>query len=211
MTTTTTAGEETEIPGACRGTTYEIQSGETCRSISISQGIGTAWLLLDNDLTAACADFPTSGSLCIVNTCAIYTVATNDTCESITAQHNITLAQLKSWNPVLNSGCYNLPRLVGDQLCVSIPGRPYVAPTTTIDSPTVPTTPAPVPTDIAEGTNTYCGRYHQAVLGEYCNLIVIKYGITMDNFVFLNQEINVNCTNLLASSNYCVQAVGDSA
>lgn len=41
-------------------------------------------------------------------------------------------------------------------------------------------------------------------------MIVIKFQITMDDFVFLNPGINSNCTNLLADESYCVQAVGDS-
>ncbi|KAF8457847.1 hypothetical protein BDZ91DRAFT_785929 [Kalaharituber pfeilii] len=206
---TTTTDGSTETPGACAGTTYQIQPGDTCHSVSTSQGIGTAWLLMDNDLAAACADFPTSGSLCLVNTCSVYTVAQNDTCDSISSAHNITLAQFKSWNPSINSGCYNLDKMVGYQVCVSIPGRPYVAPTTTIAAPTIPTTPAPVPTDLANQTTTYCGRYYQAQVGDYCNLIVMKYGISLSDFVFLNPAINVNCTNLFAQESYCVQAVGD--
>jgi len=41
-------------------------------------------------------------------------------------------------------------------------------------------------------------------------MIVIKFGISLDDFVFLNPVINANCTNLFAEESYCVQAVGDS-
>ncbi len=95
-------------------------------------------------------------------------------------------------------------------MCVGVPGKAYVTPTVTLVVPTVAATPAPVPTDIAANTTTYCGKYYKAVPGDYCNMIVIKFGITMDDFVFLNQAINANCTNLFAYESYCVQAVGDS-
>lgn len=46
------------------------------------------------------ADFPASGNLCIVSTCNVYTVKANDTCDSIARASNITVPQLKTWNPV---------------------------------------------------------------------------------------------------------------
>lgn len=98
----------------------------------------------------------------------------------------------------------------GSQICVSAPGQPYVTPTVSLVAPTIYTTPAPVPTDIADGVNHQCGRYYHVVAGDYCNMIVIKFKITMDDFTFLNPSINKNCTNLLADESYCVQAVGDS-
>jgi LysM repeat protein len=55
---------------------------------------------MENNLLAACADFPTSGNLCIASTCNVYTVKANDTCDSIARASNITISQLKTWNPV---------------------------------------------------------------------------------------------------------------
>ncbi|KAL8719183.1 MAG: hypothetical protein Q9225_003784 [Loekoesia sp. 1 TL-2023] len=98
----------------------------------------------------------------------------------------------------------------GSQVCVSAPGKPYVTPTVSLVAPTIATTPALVPTDVAEAVNPRCGRYYHVVKGDYCNMIVIKFKITMEDFVFLNPSINANCTNLLADESYCVQAVGDS-
>ena len=51
-------------------------------------------------------------------------------------------------------------------------------------------TAAPVPTEIADETNHKCGRYYKAVVGDYCNLVIIKVGISLDDFVFLNPAIN---------------------
>ena len=41
-------------------------------------------------------------------------------------------------------------------------------------------------------------------------MIVMRFGISLENFVFLNKAINQNCTNLFAEESYCVVPVGDS-
>lgn len=110
----------------------------------------------------------------------------------------------------IDAGCYNIDGMVGDQLCIGSPGTPYVAPPHTSLAPSTATTPAPVPTDVAAGTNTDCGLYYLVEMGDYCNLVILKFGITLPDFVFLNPAINENCTNLFAEESYCVQAVGDS-
>lgn len=87
-------------PTPCSGRTYGVQSGDTCYSISKNQGIGTGWLLSDNNLAAYCGKFPKNGTLCLRNTCGTYTVRQNETCTAISRAHNVTEAQLKAWNPV---------------------------------------------------------------------------------------------------------------
>ncbi|KAJ2991553.1 hypothetical protein NUW58_g2476 [Xylaria curta] len=194
----------------CTGGTYSIQPGDGCYSIFKSQGVGTGWLLDDNDLGAWCYDFPSTGDLCISNPCTVYTVQANDTCRSIARGANITETQLKSWNPIINLGCYNLEKMNGTTVCISAPGQPYVPPASvTITGSPGTGTAVPVPDDIANGTTTKCARYHDVVPGEYCNLLSLKYGISVRDFVTLNPSINDNCTNLLADESYCVQAVGD--
>ncbi|CZR61077.1 uncharacterized protein PAC_10973 [Phialocephala subalpina] len=39
-------------------------------------------------------------------------------------------------------------------------------------------------------------------------MIAQKFSIQLDDFYFLNPEINSNCTNLLEDTSYCVQPVG---
>ncbi len=99
----------------------------------------------------------------------------------------------------------------GTQLCLSNPGIPYVTPSVPLFlAPSTASTAAPLPTDAAVGSNENCGKWYEAVSGDYCNLISIKFGIPLQDFVFLNPAINENCTNLYAEDSYCVQAVGDS-
>lgn len=84
----------------CAGTTYTIKPGDTCDSVSLGQGIGTEWLINDNDLFSFCRDFPKSGKLCLENKCTVHTVGEEETCKSIAKEYKITEAQLYAWNPV---------------------------------------------------------------------------------------------------------------
>lgn len=97
--TTTTPSSPTPQP-TCAGKSYTIQSGDTCYSVSKSQQIGTGWLITDNNLDADCSDFPTSGTLCLVNTCKTVAVQENETCETIATKNGVTVPQLKAWNLV---------------------------------------------------------------------------------------------------------------
>jgi hypothetical protein len=81
----------------CQGSTYTIKASDDCYTISKSEGVGTDWLLADNDLEAFCTNFPiASTSLCIANRCTTVTVPTNTSCEAVAAAANITETQLKA-------------------------------------------------------------------------------------------------------------------
>ncbi|KAK6220001.1 LysM domain-containing protein [Colletotrichum tabaci] len=195
LVTTTTIDYSTSEPepteASCGGTRYAIQSGDDCYSISKAQGVGTAWLLADNNLAAYCADFPTSGSLCITNKCDTVTVGVNQTCVTIADVAGITETQLKAWNLVINPVCSNIDMMNGTTLCITPPG---------------PQLPPPMPPG---GSNKPCARWYDVEAGDYCNLVVLKFAISLDDFLFLNAGINANCTNLYAGESYCVQPVGD--
>lgn len=109
----------------------------------------------------------------------------------------------------------------GTQICVSAPGVPLAAqsaagtPNTTVPysngTSTITSAPvAAVPTNVAHQVNPRCGQYYTTVEGDYCNLIIMKFAISLDDFLFLNGDVNANCTNLLAQYSYCVKPVGDS-
>ncbi|KAK0710664.1 hypothetical protein B0H67DRAFT_493501 [Lasiosphaeris hirsuta] len=115
----------------CAGTTYTIASGNTCKSISTSQQISTSNLLRVNSLQSFCADFPTSGTLCIPTAlkCTPHTVLANQTCGSIAASLSISRTRFVSWNPDLGSDCQNIDDYVGYVICKSNPGGGWVDPT----------------------------------------------------------------------------------
>jgi LysM domain len=51
----------------------------------------------------------------------------------------------------------------------------------------------------------------QVQSGDDCAHVSIKNGLSLQDFYFLNQEIFVNCTNLLLGVAYCVEPVGNIA
>ncbi|KAL2819531.1 hypothetical protein BJX63DRAFT_382316 [Aspergillus granulosus] len=70
------------------------------------------------------------------------------------------------------------------------------------------TTPAPIPSNVVAGTNVNCGKYYHVKDGDYCQLIAMVNGISVSDFLFLNPEVDSNCTNLYKDYSYCVQPVG---
>ncbi|KDN71454.1 putative LysM domain-containing protein [Colletotrichum sublineola] len=203
----TSQPEPTE--SVCDGTMYQIQGGDDCYSISKAQSVGTAWMLSDNHLGAYCSEFPSSGSLCITNTCKTVTVAINTTCSAIATAANITEMQLLAWNPVINPVCSNLNMMNGTTLCIEPPGPKLPPAATTGIPPSTPTAAAPIPSNTAVGSDKPCGRWYEVEPGDYCNMVTLKFAISLPDFLFLNTGINSNCTNLYAAESYCVQAVGD--
>lgn len=104
--------------------------------------------------------------------------------------------------------CQKMERSVGDSICVSPPGDDDFSTSTTTPPPVVTPTAAPVPANKASGTTDRCSRYYEVQPDEYCNLLVIKYSISLGDFLVLNQGVNANCTNLFALESYCVAPVG---
>ncbi|KAL2752064.1 carbohydrate-binding module family 50 protein [Sodiomyces alcalophilus JCM 7366] len=194
----------------CSGVEYTIQAEDTCQSISSANNVATAWMLYDNGLPAFCAGFPAEGEkICIVNQCNTYTVQADDTCQGIAAAANITMVQLYTWNPILGPACNRMSLSVGDSICLEPHGdEDYTPPTHTPTTPAPEPTAAPVPSNIANGTNEHCAQYYSVQQGDYCNQIVIKFSISLADFLFLNQGVNAECTNLFAEESYCVSPVG---
>lgn len=77
-------------------------------------------------------------------------------------------------------------------------------------APSTATSAAPVPTNAKDELNRRCGSWYNVEASDYCNLVTMRYGIFLEDFVFLNLSINENCTNLLLGISYCVALVGDS-
>lgn len=143
---------------------------------------------------------------------------------SLAQQYGITITQFITWNSVLNPLCSNFNVLVGHQVCVSYPGNATshknLYATSAIGA--TASTAAPVPTDVARGTNTNCGKYYRAKGqscgltfadafedtdlakdNDYCQAVAMGQGIALSDFYFLNPEINPNCTNMWSNYSYC--------
>lgn len=65
-----------------------------------------------------------------------------------------------------------------------------------------------MPSNVAEGTTDHCAQYYTVEPGDYCNKLMVKFSISLDDFLFLNTGVNQNCTNLFAEESYCVEPVG---
>ncbi|KAF7535385.1 hypothetical protein G7054_g5456 [Neopestalotiopsis clavispora] len=126
------------------GTTYAIQAGDTCESVSTKNHINSAALLQANGLPAYCAGFPTSGSLCIPSAmqCTPYAPGLGETCDTIASRLGLTKPQLVSWNPEVGPLCGNIGKLASKNmvLCASNPGGSWVDPSPGEDAPTSTTT-----------------------------------------------------------------------
>ncbi|KAF2131265.1 carbohydrate-binding module family 50 protein [Dothidotthia symphoricarpi CBS 119687] len=97
----------------------------------------------------------------------------------------------------------------GTTLCIERPG-PKLPPARTTDvPPATPTTTAPMPSNTTIRSDMPCNRWYEVEAGDYCNLVTIKFAISLDDFTFLNAGVNSNYTNLFAKESYCIQAVGD--
>ncbi|GFF82844.1 hypothetical protein IFM47457_05936, partial [Aspergillus lentulus] len=68
-------------------------------------------------------------------------------------------------------------------------------------SPSTATIAAPVPTNVAQGTDSDSGNTILSKMG-------ISMGISLNDFYFLHPEIDANCTDLMLGIAYCVEAVG---
>ncbi|KAI1798650.1 LysM domain-containing protein [Daldinia bambusicola] len=214
VNTTATGTATSTAPAAAKTcvSSYSVQDGDDCHSISESQRVSTSQLLYYNNLEGGCSNFPVAGEkLCMPHTCDIYTIKANDTCWGIAEAYNNTfgIAQLVSWNIDISNGCDNLELLVGNQICVSYPGD-VSSVTATAPAPTA--TIAPIPSNVVDGTNTRCARYYQIGGGDTCAYVSNLFGISLPDLYFLNPEINsTSCNNLFRDYSYCVAAVGDIA
>ncbi|KAK4241774.1 hypothetical protein C8A03DRAFT_30079 [Achaetomium macrosporum] len=200
----------TALPSATCVSTYTVQAGDDCHSISKSEGVSTFELMYADDLPGYCSDFPGAGAqLCIPHRCDVYTVRAKDTCYGIVQKYNrtFTVTQLVSWNTNINRACTNLNMIEGYEICISFPGDPQITPSP-IATATV--TQVPAPTNAAPGTNQNCAKYYTIQPDDTCAKVAQSNGISLNDFYFLNLEVNgTSCNNLVLGSAYCVQAVGD--
>lgn len=211
--TVPTATSSPAVPSCT--SSYTVASGDTCVSISIAKSVSTFGLVYLNSLDAGCTNFPQAGTaICIPSTCKTYTVKTDDTCLAIIQQQSTdaTMVQLQSWNMNLNRQCSNLQDYANTTICISAPlDIAESSPNNTNPVQSTFTTEAPVPTDIVDQTNTYCGKYYKVAKGDECGLISTQNHISLQDFYFLNPEVNTNCTNLFLGYSYCIAPVGDIA
>lgn len=89
------------------------------------------------------------------------------------------------------------------------PGGEYIPPSTTVApaQPTVYTTIATPTAPVHTDTVPNCGKYYTVIAGDLCDMVAMKFSITVDHFRALNPSLNAECTNLFLGYDYCVGLV----
>ncbi|KAJ0424778.1 hypothetical protein BJY00DRAFT_308683 [Aspergillus carlsbadensis] len=214
-TQTTVPASATTTPAASCTGSYTVQEADDCNSVALALGVSTYDLLYSNGLDIYCQNFAAAvnSTLCIPPLCDTHVWQGSDSCESVAASlDGVTVPELLSWNPNFNALCQNSLNFIGYVVCVSPPGG-YLNTTATVTA-TSPgwtgsaTTALPVPTNAMNGSNTDCGNWYTVVEGDECALISLRFSLSLDDFYFLNPEIDADCTNLWLGEAYCVAPVG---
>ncbi|OZJ03226.1 hypothetical protein BZG36_03445 [Bifiguratus adelaidae] len=108
-----------------------------------------------------------------------YTVVSGDYCDKIGTQFGITFAQLRNWNPSINSACTNLS--IGQVLCV--------AESTSTSSTSTFTSSQPTPSGTPGCT------FYTIKPGDSCGYIKGKFGITIQEIYEYNPTF-YNCNKI---------------
>ncbi|KAL4943095.1 hypothetical protein BDV06DRAFT_234966 [Aspergillus oleicola] len=199
------------IQDACTASTDVIvhnniayPEGDDCNSVALGLGVSTYNLLYNNNLDIYCQNFASA-----VNS----TLCGLDSCESVVSTlDGVTVLEFLSWNPNFNSLCQNSVNFLNYVVCVSPPGGYLNSLTTDTANSTGytggATTALPVPTNAMNGSNTDCGYWYTVVEGDQCALISVQFSLSLEDFYFLNPEVDANCTNLWIGKAYCIAPVG---
>ncbi|KAF2130127.1 carbohydrate-binding module family 50 protein [Dothidotthia symphoricarpi CBS 119687] len=210
--------------------TYTVQDGDTCISISLSKNVSTYSLIVANGIDISCNLLAPAGStVCLPNTCNTYQLDMYDRCDDITAGARINQQQLLSWNPMINNFCNNLGSWFGWNLCIRCENlfihlvfcqQQHLDSDHYSSSPDGAVNPgqgnsvatdAPVPTNAQDLSNRHCGQWYATKTDDLCDTISLAFGITVDDFYFLNPQVDHNCSNLWLETSYCVRPVGNIA
>ncbi|RMJ12213.1 hypothetical protein CDV36_008133 [Fusarium kuroshium] len=196
---------------------YDLQGDYASLTKSCSKsGFPLATTVTDKTPTTTVPTVPCSG--------VVYTVKAGDDCRSISKANGVSTSWMLYDNG-LKAFCKDFPA-AGESICIVNKCKAYTVQakdtcqsiaaaagitqvqlyTSTTQVP-VPT-PAPVPSNIASGTNKNCAQFYSVEIGDYCNQIIMKFSILLEDFLFLNQGVNKECTNLYAEESYCVSPVG---
>lgn len=156
------------------GRNITVSSNTTCSALSTIYNVSTFDVQYSNpNLVNADCSITAPATICLPQACTLYTIQTNDTCQSVAAKSgvltgtNITTTQLQSFNPELGTYCQVMALMVGQPICVTPNGGfPTVAGGTTLAPSATPTTYAPLPSSTAPGSTSSCGRWYLVQTGQ---------------------------------------------
>nr|CDP29028.1 Putative protein of unknown function [Podospora anserina S mat+] len=142
---------------------------------------------------------PTPTQASIVNNCdAFHFVTAGQTCETIASLYRISQDQFKAWNPNVGASCTGL--WANAYACVSIIGHE--------PSPTTPGNGIATPTPTQASIVNNCDEFYFVAVGDTCEIIAAKHGITQAQFLSWNPSVGSTCTGLWANAYACVSIIG---
>ncbi|PYH81930.1 hypothetical protein BO82DRAFT_414320 [Aspergillus uvarum CBS 121591] len=209
----TTGAETTAVNLRCdlsnSGTkTYITKANDTCITVSIAANVSTSMLADINALGTGCHYLRSNQELCLPGVCDIYLVQSNDTCDTILSSlsRQVSLPVFQAWNPSINSQCSNLASLSGEYICLSPPGSVLVPTSFPLKAAS---SAVAVPTDAVTTSNTDCGYWYTIQNGDTCDTVTTTFGISSQDFYFLNPQLGGDCSDLWEGNSYCVEAIGN--
>lgn len=132
------------------------------------------------------------------------------------------MATLILWqNPSITPDCGNY--FEGKSYCVDVSDEPApeepisitsrissatLTSSTSIPSPTAPSNGISTPLPVQPGMVDVCDKFYLVALGEGCEAIATKSGITPTEFYTWNPLIGTNCGGLWADVHVCVSIIG---
>ncbi|KAK4186788.1 hypothetical protein QBC35DRAFT_475109 [Podospora australis] len=192
---------QTPVASNCNKYHKVASTSTTCQAIADYWGLKVADMNSWNpSIDSACSNLKVNHYVCVgvlpspiqtpvAENCNKYhkVASSSTTCQAIADYNNIKLADLKSWNPSLNSACSNLA--VNSHVCVGV-------------------LPSPIQAPVAVN----CNKYHQvASTSTTCQAIATYNNINLSDFFKWNPSIDSKlCSNLLLKYYVCVGVPGAS-
>ncbi|KAG9251629.1 LysM domain-containing protein [Emericellopsis atlantica] len=135
-----------------------------------------------------------------------FTTSEGDDCAYVESYWGITHDQFVRWNPSVEDDCSGIAPEYSYCVEVNSGGDITSAVPTTSAEPTSTGSPAPSPT--LDGTAPNCDAWHFVVVGDDCDSITSTYGITMDQLMEWNENVESDCSGLWAQYYFCVSVEG---
>lgn len=194
---------------ALTGRNITTSQATTCAGVAAQYSVSEYDVFSSNPSLNADCTIAAGSVLCVPQQCTIYTIAVNDTCQSVAklagkvpgTNFDITASQIQSFNPDLGTYCQLMTLRVGKKICLSPNGGwPSVGATSDGNPSATPTAAAPIPTPTVSGTTSACGRYYLVKDGDICQTVCLANSITFSDFLILNPG---ESRNLLDFISYC--------
>lgn len=110
--------------------------------------------------------------------------------------YEITMNQLRSWDPDLREDCSNLD--LNTAYCVSGPALGSTP------SPTPTTGPVSPPGQSQSGIDAKCNKYVLQKTGIFCAAMATTAGISLDNLYAWNPALGKDCSGLWEGYAHCI-------